>query len=59
MEKDLKALTMDQLTGVINTYPWFGAARRELCERMSRMGGDRWGKEQYADATIPTRTSRP
>ena len=52
MERDLKALTMDQLTGVIKAYPWFGAARRELCERMSRMGGDRWGKEQYADAAM-------
>ena len=52
MERDLKALTMDQLTGVIKAYPWFGAARMELCKRMSRMGGDRWGKEQYADAAM-------
>ncbi len=52
MERDLKALTIDQLTGVIKAYPWFGAARRELCERMSRLGGDRWGKEQYADAAM-------
>jgi hypothetical protein len=33
-------------------YPWFGAARRELCERMSKVGGSEWGKEQYADAAM-------
>ena len=49
---------MDELTGVINIYPWFGAARMELCERMSKVGGSEWGKEQYADAAmyIPSRT---
>ena len=54
----LKSLTMDELTGVINIYPWFGAARMELCERMSKVGGSGWGKEQYADAAmyIPSRT---
>ena len=54
----LKSLTMDELTGVINIYPWFGAARMELCERMSKVGGSEWGKEQYADAAmyIPSRT---
>ena len=43
---------MDGLTGVIKTYPWFGAARRELCERMSKVGGSDWGREQYADAAM-------
>ena len=43
---------MDQLTGVITTYPWFGAARRELCERMSKVGGSEWGKAEYADAAM-------
>ncbi len=54
----LKSLTMDELTGVINIYPWFGAARMELCGRMSKVGGSEWGKEQYADAAmyIPSRT---
>ena len=54
----LKSLTMDELTGVINVYPWFGAARRELCERMSKVGGSEWGREQYADAAmyIPSRS---
>ena len=48
----LNSLTVDELAGVINLYPWFGAARRELCERMARMGGSEWGKEQYADAAM-------
>ncbi len=43
---------MDELTGVIKAFPWFGAARIELCERMSKMGGGEWGKEQYADAAL-------
>ena len=50
--KHLESLTMDQLTGVITTFPWFGAARRELCERMSKVGGSEWGKAEYADAAM-------
>ena len=50
--RDLTELTMDELTGVITLYPWFGAARRELCERMSKVGGSEWGKGQYADAAM-------
>ena len=50
--RNLKSLTMDELTGVINIHPWFGAARRELCERMSKVGGSEWGKEQYAEAAM-------
>jgi hypothetical protein len=38
---------MDELAGVVNLYPWYGAARVELCRRMARMGED-WGEEQYA-----------
>ena len=45
-------MTMDELAGVIKTWPWFGAARMELCERMSKVGGSEWGKEQYADAAM-------
>ena len=49
---DLKKLTIDELAGVVNLYPWFGGARVELCERMSRMGGDAWGESQFADAAM-------
>ena len=49
---DLKSLTMDELAGVVHLYPWFGSARKELCERMSRLGGDAWGEAQYADEAL-------
>ena len=48
---DIKKLTFDELAGVVNLYPWFGGARKELCARMSQMG-DSWGKEQYAEAAM-------
>lgn len=48
---DIKKLNIDELIGVVNLYPWFGGARRELCERMSRMG-DAWGESQFADAAL-------
>ena len=43
---------MDELAGVINMYPWFGAARKELCARMSKVGGSEWGKAQYSEAAM-------
>ncbi len=49
---DIKKLTLDELAGVVNLYPWFGGARKELCERMCAMGGDGWGEAQYADAAM-------
>lgn len=49
---------MDELVGVVNLYPWFAAARKELCVRMSNMAGDSWGVGQYADQAmyIPERS---
>ena len=54
---DIRKLTLDELIGVVNLYPWFGGARKELCSRMSRMGGDSGGASQFADAAmyIPSR----
>ena len=49
---DLKKLNLDELVGVVNLYPWFGGARKELCERMLKVGGDGWGEAQYADAAM-------
>ena len=49
---DIKKLSLDELVGVVNLYPWFGGARKELCVRMSRMGGDTWAESQYADAAM-------
>lgn len=46
----MKSLSMNELAGVIGDFPWFGAARKELCARMAETGG--WGKEQFADAAM-------
>ena len=44
---DIHTLLLDELVGVVNLYPWYGAARVELCRRMAGMG-EGWGEEQYA-----------
>ena len=49
---DLKKLNLDELVGVVNLYPWFGRARKELCLRMSRMGADVWSESQFAEAAM-------
>ena len=49
---ELGTLTMDELAGVVHLYPWFASARKELCRRMSRLGGDDWGEEQYAEEAL-------
>jgi hypothetical protein len=49
---ELGSLTMDELAGVVHLYPWFAGARKELCSRMSRQGGDDWGVEQYAEEAL-------
>ena len=43
---------MEELAGVVNLYPWFAAARKELCVRMSALGGESWGVGQYADQAM-------
>ena len=43
---NLKSLTLEELTGVVNIYPWFGAARVEFCRRMAE---NSWTREQYSD----------
>ena len=54
---DIKKLTLDELVGVVNLYPWFGGARMELCERMNKIGGG-LAESQYADAAmyVPSRS---
>ena len=50
---DLKKLTIDELSGVVNIYPWFGAARKELCERMAAVAGEEdHGGKLFADAAL-------
>ena len=48
---DLNKLNLDELVGVVNLYPWFGGARKELCRRMREMG-DSCDITQYADAAM-------
>ena len=50
--RNLSSLTIEELTGVINLYPWYGGARKELCVRMAKVGGSDWGKAQYSDAAM-------
>ena len=54
---DLRKLSLDELAGVVNLYPWFGSARKELCRRMAGLGAEGWGEEQFSDAAmyIPSR----
>ena len=49
---DLARLNLDELNGVVNLYPWFGLARKELCRRMSELGEGAWSDERYADAAL-------
>lgn len=35
---DIHTLTLEELSGVIALYPWFGGARMEFCRRMSGLG---------------------
>ena len=54
---NLRSLTLDELTGVVNLYPWYGAAHVELARRMSRMG-DSWGEKQYATGALYVQNRR-
>jgi len=45
---DIHRLTLDELAGVVNLYPWYGAARVELCRRM---GAD-WGPAEIASQAL-------
>ena len=39
---DFKSITLEELSALVNRYPWFAAARKELCVRTG----------QYADAAL-------
>ena len=49
---NLDTLSLDELAGVVNLYPWFAAARKDLCLRMSRLGGEGWGDRDYAVSAL-------
>ena len=49
---ELHNLTIEELSGVVNLSPWYGAARKELCRRMAKTSGDSWGEAQFADMAL-------
>ncbi|MBP5675681.1 MAG: hypothetical protein J6W94_01560 [Bacteroidales bacterium] len=46
---DIHRLTLDELAGVVNLYPWYGAARVEMCRRML---SDGWGEGEIASQAL-------
>ena len=49
---NLKTLTFDELVGVVNLYPWFSNARKELCVRLLSMGDMDVASEALSDASM-------
>ena len=49
---DIKRLSLDELVGVVNIYPWFGSARKELCLRISRLGNNEGLDGQFSEAAL-------
>ncbi len=49
---NISKLTLDELIGVVNLYPWYAVARKELCKRMLEVAGDSWGNKQCADTAL-------
>ena len=47
---DIHRLNLDELTGVVNIYPWYAAARMELCTRLKDM--DMLSDAQIAQAAL-------
>lgn len=35
---DIHSLTLEELSGIVELYPWFAGARVELCQRMAKLG---------------------
>ena len=49
---DIKKLSLDELMGVVSIYPWFAGARKELCLRVSQMGGEEYAEGQFVEAAL-------
>ena len=47
---DIHSLTLEELSGVISLYPWYGGARMELCRRISDAGA--LSESQLAEAGL-------
>ena len=53
---DISKINLEELAGVVNIYPWYGGARKELCRRMSELGDGSWSEDQYAEAALYVRS---
>ena len=49
---NIHKLTLDELVGVVNLYPWYGAARVELCRRMSALGPEGSDEREFAEEAL-------
>lgn len=49
---DLQTLDLEELSGVVNIYPWYAGARVELCRRMAELGEESWDKSKYASQAL-------
>ncbi len=47
-------MPFESLVGVVEAFPWFGAAQKVLCERMRLMGGEELARDTYAAAALQT-----
>ena len=48
---DLKRLNLNELMGVVNIYPWFAAARLELCDRMMAIDKE-WALRYLSESSL-------
>lgn len=53
---NIETMTLDDLAEIIEQYPWYGIARKELCLKMSEIGGTDWGIDQYVDCALYVRS---
>ncbi len=48
---DLGRLTLDELMGMVNIYPWFAAARLELCGRLAKIDRN-WALRYLSESSL-------
>ncbi len=45
-------MPFEALVRLVDSCPWFGAAQKVLCEKMSRLAGTELSRRQFADAAL-------
>ncbi len=51
-------MPFEALVGVVEDYPWFGAAQKTLCERTVQMGGRDLARDMFAAAALQVASRR-